>query len=94
MAKKSENREETLTITEGMVEKIINGIKGIAEMSFEKEEKSKMKEEEKFKEEQEMMQEEFKRIAEKMKKLDPKTEEYQELAQSLYKINSILTGWY
>ena len=94
MAKKSENREETLTITEGMVEKIINGIKGIAEMSFEKEEKSKVKEEAKFKDEQEMVKAEFARIIEEMKKLDPKTEEYQELAQSLYKINSILTGWY
>ena len=94
MGKKSENREESLTITEGMVEKIINGIKRIVETSFEKEEKQKMKEEEKFKDEQKMVKEEFARIIEQMKKLDPKTKEYQDLAQALYKIKCILTGWY
>ena len=94
MGKKSEKREENITITEGMIEKIIDGIKQVADMSYKQEEKSIMDKEKRYEDEQKMTKEEFARIIGMMNKFDPKSEDYRKLAEVLYKIKNVLTGWY
>ena len=90
MGKKDEH-SGTFVVSEGLIERLIETLEKTMAASTERDINRDNWKRNLFTEERDVLRKEFKRISGILEKYDPKTREYHDIADSLYRITSMFT---
>ena len=85
--------KETSIISEKMIDRFMEGIAKIVDKENEVEERKNQMKNEEFSEQKQAVKDLFDRIMAELNKLKPGTEEFNDVAESLYKIKSVMNFW-